>query len=326
MKHNVILSIVSIALSVLIVDAAHAAPLDLTVPYNPQVNPADFTTLISNPYLSLPVGKKIVYEAATDEGLERTEILIPGWTHEVMGIQTLVFWDRVYLNNQVVEDTRDYLAQHTNGDVWYFGEHVDNYIGGKLSNHGGSWIAGVDGAKPGIWMLAEPRVGDEFRNEYYVGDAEDITKILAIAETVTTPLGSYTGCIKTLDWTPLNQTKANKFYCAQAGGTVLEVDLPLSGNQGGLRSELVEVDLSGAFGQILPAAYGREGVVDIGSSSASVDNVRDDNRHKVSNNADLVLLESGRLQENSSGWSIAIMSGLILLILGILLKVMWMRK
>ena len=66
------------------------------------MSPSDFTTEITNPYLSLPVGQKLVYEAETEDGLERIEILIPGWTRNVAGVETLVFWDRVYLDGELV--------------------------------------------------------------------------------------------------------------------------------------------------------------------------------------------------------------------------------
>lgn len=230
--------------------------------YNPQINPADFTTVIDNPYFSIPVGKKMVYEKHTNEGIERIEILVPGWTKTVMGVETLVFWDRVYLNDVLVEDTRDYLAQHKNGDVWYFGEHVDNYENGRLKDHHGAWVAGVNGAKPGIWMLANPQTGDEFRNEYYKGEAEDIAKIVAVNETVTTSMGAYTGCVKTLDWSPLFKPTGNKYYCPSVGGTALEVDLQGPQTPVEQRTMLVEVDKSGARDMTkVPDAYAKEGVV-----------------------------------------------------------------
>jgi len=231
--------------------------------YNPQINPADFTTVIDNPYFSIPVGKKMVYEKQTNEGIERIEILVPGWTKTVMGVETLVFWDRVYLNDVLVEDTRDYLAQHKQtGDVWYFGEHVDNYENGKIKDHHGAWLAGADGAKPGVWMLANPHVGDEYRSEYRKGEAEDIAKILATNETVTTPYGAYKNCIKTLDWSPLSKAKGNKYYCKNVGGAALEVDLQGPETPVEQRVELVEVDKSGARDMTkVPDAYAKEGVV-----------------------------------------------------------------
>ena len=133
--------------------------------YNPAINPADFSTAITNKYFSLPAGKVFIYEGQTADGLERVEITIPGDTKKIMGVQTLVYRDKVTLNDQLIEDTRDYLAQDKEGNVWYFREEVDNYENGKLRDHHGSWIAGVDGAMPGIWMKANPKVGDTYRQE-----------------------------------------------------------------------------------------------------------------------------------------------------------------
>jgi hypothetical protein len=230
--------------------------------YNPQVNSADFTTNITNPYFSLPIGKKLIYEQKTKDGMERIEILVPGWTKTILGVETLVMWYRAYLDDVLIEDVRDYFAQHKNGDVWYFGEHVDVYENGKLMDHQGAWIAGVNGAKTGIWMVANPQVGDEFRVEYYKGEAEDIKKIVAVNETVTTLLGTYTGCVKTFDWAPLDKGTGNRYYCKEIGDSVLEVDLVGPETPAELRLMLVEFDKSGARDMTeVPSAYAREGVV-----------------------------------------------------------------
>ena len=230
--------------------------------YDPQVDSEDFTIKIDNPYFSLPVGKKMVYEAQTGDGLERIEILVPGWTKEIMGVKTLVFWDRVYLDGELIEDTRDYLAQHKEtGDVWYFGEHVDNYEGGKLIDHHGAWFAGVDDAKPGIWVLANPKVGDYFLNEYLIGEAEDESLVVGVGETVTTPYGTFTDCVKYLDGSPLFPEKAYTYHCKdkKVRNTVAEIELDenMDVDQ---EVELVSVNLDGAFGVKLPSAYSNEGV------------------------------------------------------------------
>jgi hypothetical protein len=210
--------------------------------YNPEINPEDFTTTIDNPYFNIPVGKKLVYEAETEDGLERIEILVPGWTKEVMGVETLVFWDRVYLNGELIEDTRDYLAQHkVTGDVWYFGEHVDNYENGELVDHSGAWFGGVDGALPGRWVLANPEVGNYFLNEYLIGEAEDESLVAGIGETITTPFGTFNDCVRHIDGSPLFAEKAYTYYC-------MEVNL-------------VEVDMNGALGISLPEQYKDEGVI-----------------------------------------------------------------
>ena len=231
--------------------------------YNPEINPEDFTTNITNPYFSLPVGKKWVYEAETPDGLERIEILIPGWTRNVAGVETLVFWDRVYLDDELIEDTRDYLAQHKEtGDVWYFGEYVDNYENGEIVDHDGAWLTGEDNAKPGIWVLANPQVGDRFRNEYRKGEAEDESEVLSISETVMGPYGTFTDCIKHLDGSPLFEAKAHTYYCKDVANTVLEVDLLGPETPVEQIVELVEADDGGARDMTMaPEEYAAEGVV-----------------------------------------------------------------
>ena len=55
----------------------------------------------------------------------------------------------------------------------------------------GSWEAGVDGAKPGIIMQADPKVGQSYHQEYYKGEAEDMAKVQSLNESVTVPYGSF---------------------------------------------------------------------------------------------------------------------------------------
>lgn len=208
--------------------------------YNPQINPADFTTEISNMYFALPIGKKLTYEATTPQASrERIEIEVLKETKVIEGVETVIYLDREYRDGQLVEETRDYLAQHRNGDVWYFGEDVSNFVDGKLKDHSGSFIHGKDGAKAGIWMKAEQRIGDSYRQEYYKGEAEDIRDTIATGLTVSTKMGTFTDCVKVYDWTPLEITsKEHKYYCPQVSSLVLIEDLVT-----GKRSELTNVVL-----------------------------------------------------------------------------------
>lgn len=208
-----------------------------SVQYNPQINPADFTTKITNKYFTLPVGKKMIYEADTEEGVERIEIEIENATRNIMGVETITYRDKVYLDGVLVEDTKDYLAQDKQANVWYFGEEVDNYEGGKLKDHAGSFIAGVDGARPGIWIKDEQVVGDSYKQEYYTGEAEDMRDVVAVGQTVTTKLATYTDCVKVYDWTPLDsKSREHKYYCPEVGALVLNENL-----EDGKRAELVKV-------------------------------------------------------------------------------------
>jgi len=189
-------------------------------------DPEKFSTNINNKYFSLPIGKVLTYEGQTQDGLEKIEITISGDTKDVMGIKTLVYRDKVWVDGELVEDTRDYLAQDNEGNVWYFGEDVDNYEDGELKDHSGSWLAGVDGAEPGIWIKANHIKDDSYKQEYYQGKAEDMRDVVAVGVPVKTELGSYVDCVQMYDWTPLDSdAKEHKYYCAEVGAMVLEVNL-----------------------------------------------------------------------------------------------------
>ena len=214
--------------------------LAATADYNPQIDPAAFTAKIDNPFFSLPKGRKLTYEGKTAEGTEHIEIAISGETRKIMGVETLVYSDTEYLNGQLKEQTRDYVAQDKDGNVWYFGEDVDNYENGKLVDHEGQWIAGVDGALPGIWLRAKHSPGESYRMEYYKGEAEDFAKIEAVGETVKVPAGTFENCTKIYEWTPLDpDSTGHKYYCAGIGALALEVE------RDGSRIELIKVEDGG---------------------------------------------------------------------------------
>jgi hypothetical protein len=60
------------------------------------------------------------------------------------------------------------------GNVWYLGEDSSDCVNGEWVRSDGSWETGVDGAKPGIVMEADPNASDLYRQEYYSGHAEDL--------------------------------------------------------------------------------------------------------------------------------------------------------
>jgi hypothetical protein len=85
-------------------------------------------------------------------------------------------------------------------------------------------------------MKADQRVGDSYRQEFYIGSAEDMRDTVATGQTVSTKAGKYTDCVKVLDWSPLEKAREHKYYCPAVKTLVLTEDL-----QSGARSELVNV-------------------------------------------------------------------------------------
>jgi hypothetical protein len=143
--------------------------------------------------------------------------------------------DTVTFNGELKEDTLDWYSQHRDGTVWYFGEDTKEYEHGAVTSTEGSWTAGVDGARPGIAMPAQPQVGERYRQEFYRGHAEDMAEVLSAGESATVPAGSYSGVLKTGDTTPLEPNVLEHKYYARGVGTVLTVDV----GAGGVRDELV---------------------------------------------------------------------------------------
>lgn len=187
-------------------------------PYDPELDPADFVATIDNPFAPFPVGARWVYEGMTDEGLERVEVEVLSETRTIEGIVATVIRDVVFIGGEVVEDTVDWIAQDQDGNVWYLGEVAQNFENDKLADIEGSWEMGEDDAKAGFWMIGNPAVGDSYRQEFLLSEAEDIEEVLNDGESVVTPAGSFTNCIRTKDYTPLEPGGIeNKLHCPGVG-------------------------------------------------------------------------------------------------------------
>jgi hypothetical protein len=189
------------------------------------LDPSDFVETIDNPYLPLEPGTRWEYRAVSSEGEERIVVTVLDKAKVVDGVRATVVHDKVTMKDgSLVEDTYDWFAQDKKGNVWYLGEATKAYDGGKVSTEG-SWEAGVDGARAGVSMLAEPTVGTKYRQEYYEGEAEDVGKVLATDESVTGPTGSYDRVVKTEDTTPLEPDVLEHKWYAPGVGVVQERDI-----------------------------------------------------------------------------------------------------
>ena len=160
--------------------------------YSVNINPDDFVAVVDNPYFPHIPGSKFVYEGQTREGLERVEIIVLEETKVVMGVTTTIMRDTVYLDGQIKEDTYDWLAQDKEGNVWYFGEDVNDYENGVVVDRDGTWLAGKDGP-PAMIMPANPQVGNIYRVENIPGNVFEEVTVQAINQTLEGPRGLIKG-------------------------------------------------------------------------------------------------------------------------------------
>lgn len=215
-------------------------------PYDPDFDPEEFDddfANLTNPniYLPIAIGNSWEYEGG-DETI-RVEVLDK--TKLIDGVTCIVVNDVVAEDDEVIEDTLDWFAQAKDGAVHYCGELArdfeyfegDDPMEAELVEIEGSFKSGRDGAKSGVLMMASPVVGETYRQEWALGDAEDVGEVLSIDygygndeefdELVPQELVELLcddDCVVTRDFTPLEpDVEEYKFY-APGIGMFLEVD------------------------------------------------------------------------------------------------------
>jgi hypothetical protein len=133
-----------------------------------------FSSHVDNPYFPLPVGQQVVLEG----GGVLVRITSLDEVRTVAGVETRVVEEYEEIDGRLVEISRNFFAQAEDGTVCYFGEEVDMYDEeGKISSHGGAWLADGDRYRPGIFMPGSPQVDQAFQQEVAPGVAEDQSKI-----------------------------------------------------------------------------------------------------------------------------------------------------
>lgn len=190
--------------------------------YDPDLDEDDFVDGVDHPYFPAAPGATWVYQGVSSEGLEEITVTVTGDTREVDDIECIVVRDVVTLDGVLIEDTLDWYAQDEDGTVWYMGEIVQNFEDGELTDLDGSWEAGEEGALPGVQLLASATVGTTYRQELDLLEAEDAATVLSVDATVTIGLGTFTGCLQTLDFTPLEPGQLEIKTYAPGIGLVLE--------------------------------------------------------------------------------------------------------
>lgn len=197
-------------------------------PYDPQINPANFLSVEDiannpNPYFPLIPGNEWVYEGED----ETITVTVLEETREILGVESIIVRDVVAEDDELIEDTFDWYAQDTVGNVWYMGEISRNYEDGELHDIEGSWEAGVDGAKPGILFRAMPVVGEVLRQEYAIGEAEDIglTESVTADESTESGFECESNCLHTSEGTPLEPDVMEAKYYLPGIGFILAIDL-----------------------------------------------------------------------------------------------------
>ncbi|HKP20399.1 MAG TPA: hypothetical protein VJT68_02720 [Thermoleophilaceae bacterium] len=217
--------------------AAHN-PAPVTTPYNPDIDPAEFGGPIDNPYLPLRPGTVFTYRGVGDDGMTHELNIVRVTRHKkrIMGIDATVVLDKVWSGGRPEEKTFDWYAQDDAGNVWYMGEDSYDRENGRWVRNDGSWTAGVGNGKPGVIMLAHPRRGDAYRQEYSPGHAVDQAKVLGQGGAVSTPFREFARTLLTREFSTIDRQYEKKWYARGVG--VIQEDAVTKSRE---HSELVSV-------------------------------------------------------------------------------------
>jgi hypothetical protein len=190
------------------------------------LNPADFSTTIDNPYWPMPAGAQWHVHVSNPQGESLQEtITVENRTKRIAdGVTARVVRDVVYDQGKPSEITDDWYAQDSQGNVWYFGEDTASLDHGKW-DRSSSFEAGKKGADAGVAMPANPTVGLTYREEYYKGHAEDRSKVLALGQQVQAPAGHFTDAILTDDYSPIEPDVSEYKLYAKGVGPVVAVSV-----------------------------------------------------------------------------------------------------
>lgn len=191
----------------------------------------DLASRGKNPFLILEPGHQHTLEGTEDGEPFVLQITVLDETKVVDGVETRVVEERETKGGKLVEISRNFFAiSKTTASVYYFGEEVDIYEGEKVVNHEGAWLSGRDGARFGLLLPGTPLVGGRYYQEIAPKVAMDRAEIIAVDEAVKCPAGTFTGCLRTEETTPLEPKERSRKVYAPGVGLVVDGTLQLSGH------------------------------------------------------------------------------------------------
>ena len=206
-----------------------------------QLDPAEFSTTIDNPYWPMVPGTRWTFSETDAAGAALTVVVTVTSDTKLIanGVTARVVRDTVWDGGAIIEDTFDWYAQDARGSIWYLGEDTAEFQNGAVVSTSGSFEAGVDGALPGIAVPADPQPGMAYRQEFYRGEAEDNGEVLSVHEIAEVPAGQFSDVLLTKDTITIEPDVLEYKLYAPGVGPVLTLDI--SGGSGG-REALISVE------------------------------------------------------------------------------------
>jgi hypothetical protein len=188
-----------------------------------------FASMGRNRFFVLLPGHQLVLESPR----EKVVITVTDQTREIGDVETRVVEEREEENGQLKEVSRNFFAickEH--GDVFYFGEEVDEYEDGRIVAHSGAWRGDEENSQAGIMMPGTALLGARHYQEI-APTAKDRAEIVADDVTMKTPAGIFRNCLKVEETSGLDPDEKGYKTYAPGVGLIQDEDLLLTRYQPG---------------------------------------------------------------------------------------------
>lgn len=186
---------------------------------------------IDNPFFPFQPGGLKIY-AGSDHGtktaaIDRYQTTTRTFKLNGKNVACHILIEESYENDELVERSSNYFAQADDGTVYYFGEVVNIFENGIVVSHEGSWLVGGPGAsdppetgnatKPGLFMPANPELGDRFKPEDLFPIVDETGEVVAVDQDVIVPAGKYDGAIEVRESSRIDPGTELKWYAPGVG-------------------------------------------------------------------------------------------------------------
>lgn len=151
---------------------------------------------VTNPYFPLVPGRQFTYRGTLRERGQSTAhtvtFTVTDLVKRIHGVDTVVVWDRDFLDGELAEQELAFFAQDDAGNVWNFGEYPEEYDAGRLTGAPNTWIRGTADAYGGIHVLGHAHVGSNWTE----GRVEsigfwDVSRVVRLGASTCVPAGCY---------------------------------------------------------------------------------------------------------------------------------------
>jgi hypothetical protein len=119
-----------------------------------------------NRWYPLVPGNQTLRDGSINRGSRKLHhqlrVTVTDVTKMVNGVKAVAVLDQDIDAGQVGEASLDFLGQDKFGNIWYLGSYTEIYQGGQFVNAVDAWLTPKRGARPGVWMMADPKEGMKY--------------------------------------------------------------------------------------------------------------------------------------------------------------------